>query len=49
METSQFVFKTTNISLLFEKYYFCPNNQTLSQKYNTIEYTKTNKYFHQII
>ena len=31
VETSQFVFKPTNIDLLIEKYYFCNNNQTLSR------------------
>ena len=44
---SKFVFKLTNIGLLIEKYFFCNNNQTF--KNNTIEYAKTNKYFHQII
>ena len=30
VETSQFIFKPTNIGLLIEKCYFCNNNQTLS-------------------
>ena len=30
VETSQFVFKQTNIGLIIEKYYFCNNNQTQS-------------------
>ena len=30
IETSQFVFKPTNIRLLIDKYYFCYNNQILS-------------------
>ena len=47
IETFQFVFKSIDIGLLIEKYYFCNNNQTF--KNNMIEYTKTNKYFHQII
>ena len=29
VETSQFVFKPTNIGLFIEKYYFCNSNQTL--------------------
>ena len=48
IEISQFVFKPTNIGLLIEKYNFS-NNRPLVLKNNAIEYTKTNKYFHQII
>ena len=42
VKTSQFVFKPTNIGLLFEKYCFRNYYQTLNLK-------KTNKYFHKII
>ena len=42
IEISQFLFKPTNIGLLFEIYNTVFKN-------NTIKYTKINKYFHQII
>ena len=45
VETSKFVFEPTNIGLFIEKYYFCNRNPTFS----LVKYTKTNKYFHQII
>ena len=49
IETSESISIPTNIGLLIEKYYFAITIKPLVFKINMIEYTKTNKYFLQII
>ena len=47
-ETTQFVFKPTNIGLLIEKYYFAIIIGPQFFWNNKTEHTKTYKYFHLI-
>ena len=49
VETSQFAFKITNVCLLLRNTIFAITFRPKVFKNNTIENTKTNKYFHQII